>query len=291
MYPLGTRPMTLPTLTFGQSADPDDAFMAWALATGEVQVPGHAVQIHFDDIQSLNELAVAGRLELTALSAGAYPLVADRYRILRSGASFGQEYGPVVVGRAPPTELGPHAINGMRVAVPGLQTSAYTLLRIHAGNQFEPVPMPFDTIMGAVADGSVDAGLIIHEGQLTYREHGLHLLCEPARAWHQRTALPVPLGLVGVRRDLGEPTCRLVASAFKASIEAALAHPEAATAFAAKHGRGLDPVHLRTFVDQYVDDATLDMGDRFGVAALRRFYSELHEAGLLPAVPPLDLLD
>ncbi len=278
------------TLIFGQSADPDDAFMAWALATGKVEIPGYEVRIHFDDIQSLNDLALEGKLELTALSAGAYPFVADRYRVLRSGASFGQEYGPVVVGKTPPAEVGPRAVDNLRVAVPGLQTSAYTLLRIHAGDQFEPVPMPFDTIMEAVAEGQVDAGLIIHEGQLTYEEHGLHLLCAPARDWYERTALPVPLGLVGVRRDLSEPICRLVANAFKESVEAALAHPEAATAFAAEHGRGLDDAHLRTFVDQYVDSATLDMGDD-GLAALRRFYAEAHDAGLLPAVPPLDLLD
>ena len=282
--------MSSPTLTFGQSADPDDAFMAWAVATGEVRIPGHEVRIHFDDIQTLNELAMDGRLELTALSAGAYPFVADRYRLLRSGASFGQEYGPVVVGRAAPAEVGPRAIDSMRVAVPGLQTSAYALLRIYAGDQFEAVPMRFDEIMGAVAEGTVDAGLIIHEGQLTYEEHGLHLLAAPALAWYERTALPVPLGLVGVRRDLGDPTCRLVSQGFKESIKAALANPHAATAFAAKHGRGLDEAHLRAFVDQYVDDATLDMGDD-GIAALQRFYTEAHEAGILPTAPPLDLLD
>jgi len=281
------------TLTFGQSADPDDAFMAWALATGKVEIPGYEVRIHFDDIQSLNDLALEGKLELTALSAGAYPFVADRYRVLRSGASFGQEYGPVVVGIRPakePAGIGPRAIDNMRVAIPGLQTSAYTLLSIYAGDQFEPVPMQFDAIMAAVVEGTVDAGLIIHEGQLTYEEHGLHLLCAPARAWYERTALPVPLGLVGVRRDLGGPICRLVANAFKESVEAALAHPNEATAFAAEHGRGLEEAHLRTFVDQYVDSATLDMGDD-GIAALRRFYAEAHDAGLLPAVPPLDLLD
>jgi len=282
--------MSFSTLTFGQSADPDDAFMAWALATGKIQVSGYDLRIHFDDIQTLNEKALSGDLELTALSAGAYPFVADRYRLLRSGASFGQRYGPVVVGRAQPAEVGPRAVDNMRVAIPGRQTSAHTLLRIHAGDQFEPVPMRFDAIMTAVVEGAVDAGLIIHEGQLTYQDQGLHLLCEPARAWYDRTSLPVPLGLVGVRRDLGESTSRLVATAFKESIEAALAEPAAATAFAAEHGRGLAEAHLRTFVNQYVNDSTLDMGDD-GLAALQRFYAEAHEAGILPAAPPLDLLD
>lgn len=285
--------MSSSTLTFGQSADPDDAFMAWALASGEVEIPGHEVQIHFDDIQSLNELALEGKLELTAMSAGAYPEIADRYRLLRSGASFGQEYGPVVVGKQPATDppgVGPRAIDGMRVAVPGRHTSAYALLRIYAGDQFEAVPMRFDAIMSAVVEDAVDAGLIIHEGQLTYEDQGLHLLAEPTRAWHDRTALPVPLGIVAVRRDLGESTSRLVADAFKQSIEAALAHPDEALAFAAEHARGLDASRLRKFVDQYVDEATLDMGDD-GVAALQRFYTEAHEAGILPEAPPLDLLD
>ncbi len=282
--------MTAPILTFGQSADPDDAFMAWALASGKVSIPGYEAQVHFDDIQTLNEMALNGDLELTALSAGAYPFVADRYRLLRTGASFGKEYGPVVVGRTPPTEVGPRAIDNMRVATPGHQTSASALLRIHAGDQFEAVPMRFDAIMAAVVEGAVDAGLIIHEGQLTYKEQGLHLLCEPARAWYERTTLPVPLGLVGVRRDLGESACRLAAGAFRESIEAARADSAEATAFAAQYSRGLAAAHLRTFVDQYVDGATLDMGNE-GVEALQHFYAEAHEAGIIPEIPPLDLLD
>jgi 1,4-dihydroxy-6-naphthoate synthase len=282
--------MSTSTLTFGQSADPDDAFMAWGLATGKVEVPGYEVRIHFDDIQTLNEMALSGELELTALSAGAYSFVADRYRLLRSGASFGEEYGPVVVGAKPPDEVGPRAIDGLRVAVPGRHTSAFALLRIYAGDEFEPVPMRFDAIMTAVVEGAVDAGLIIHEGQMTYKENGLHLLGEPARAWHERTALPVPLGLVAVRRDLGEDTCRVIARAFTQSIETGLAHPAEAVAFAAEHGRGLDAARLREFIDQYVDKTTLDMGDE-GVKALQHFYTEAADAGLCDQVPPLDPLD
>jgi 1,4-dihydroxy-6-naphthoate synthase len=285
--------MSLTPLTFGQSADPDDAFMAWALATGKVTIPGYEVRIHFDDIQSLNEMAVAGELEVTALSAGVYPLIADRYRLLRSGASFGREYGPVVVGQSPapdPPGVGPRAIDGLRVAVPGKHTSAYTLLRIYAGDQFEPIPMRFDAIMTAVVEEAVDAGLIIHEGQLTYQEHGLHLLCEPARAWHERNSLPVPLGVVAVRRDLGEEVCRLAADAFKQSIEAALANPDEAIEFAAEHARGLDEARLRKFVHQYVDSTTLDMGNA-GLEALERFYADAAEAGLSEEVPPLDPLE
>jgi len=276
-------------LAVGQSADPDDAFMAWGLARGGVGVAGHDIECVFDDIQSLNEKALHGRLDLTALSAGAYPTVASEYRLLRAGASFGEDYGPLVVGRAPVAEPGPTAVAGLRVAVPGLLTTAYLLLRSHAGDTFEPVPMRFDEIIAAVLAGEVDAGLIIHEGQLTYREHGLNALCEPARAWHRDSGLPVPLGVVVVRRSLGDELSAALAAAFTASIEAARAHPEEALAFAAEHGRGLDPGVLRQFVDQYVDEITMDMGDN-GVAALEKLYRDAAEAGLIETIPPLDLL-
>ena len=172
--------ITTETITIGQSADPDDAFMAWALTTGAVGVPGHTIEVCFDDIQSLNEMALDARLDLTALSAGAYPAVAEHYRLLRAGASFGADYGPLVVGREPVETPGPDAVAGRRVAVPGLLTTAYLLLRTYAGSDFEAIPMPFDEIIGAVTDGTVDAGLIIHEGQLTYRDRGLHAWLEPA---------------------------------------------------------------------------------------------------------------
>ncbi len=285
MCPAATRR----TITIGQSADPDDAFMAWGLASGQVALEGLDVDCIFDDIQTLNEWALETRLDLTALSAGTYPAVASEYRLLRAGASFGANYGPLVVGRDAVENPGPAAVAGMRVAVPGLLTTAYLLLRTYAGDSFEAVPMRFDSIIDAVSEGSVDAGLIIHEGQLTYADHGLHALFEPARAWHEEHSLPVPLGVVAVRRALGDELCGKLAGAFSASIEAARAAPEAALAFAATHGRGLDEGILRTFVDQYVDDITTDMGDE-GAAALEKLYKGARDAGLIATVPPLDLL-
>jgi 1,4-dihydroxy-6-naphthoate synthase len=276
-------------LLIGQSADPDDAFMAWGLASGRVSIEGAEVEVVFDDIQALNERARQGSLDLTALSAGAYPSVAGGYRLLTSGASFGEEYGPIVVGREPVSSPGPGAVAGSRVAVPGLLTTAYLLLRTYAGDTFTPVPMRFDAIIDAVVSGKVDAGLIIHEGQLTYRDHGLHALFEPARAWHREHGLPVPLGVVGVKRKLGPGLTARLAGAFRASIEAGLAEPEAALAFAAAHGRGVDAATLEAFVDQYVDDRTLDMGDE-GRMALRKLYEGAAGAGLLEKIPPLDLL-
>ena len=276
-------------ITIGQSADPDDAFMAWGLAAGKVDVDGAEIEVIFDDIQTLNEWALEGRLDLTALSAGTYPQVANRYRLLRAGASFGADYGPLVVGRKPAAAPGAGAVAGLRVAVPGLLTTAYMLLRTYAGDTFEPVPMRFDTIIDAVVDGSVDAGLIIHAGQLTYGDYGLHALFEPARTWHEAFNLPVPLGVVGVKRDLGVDLSRAVADAFAESIDAARSHPEEALAFASTHGRGLDEAILRTFVDQYVDEITLDMGDQ-GIEALRKLYEAAATAGLIDSTPPLDLL-
>jgi 1,4-dihydroxy-6-naphthoate synthase len=273
----------------GQSADPDDAFMAWGLASNRVRIEGADVEVVFDDIQALNERAREGRLDLTALSAGAYPSVAGDYRLLASGASFGAQYGPLVVGREPVSAPGPGAVAGARVAVPGLLTTAYLLLRTYAGDTFTPVPMRFDAIIDAVVSGKVDAGLIIHEGQLTYRDHGLHALFEPARAWHREHGLPVPLGVVGVKRALGPELAGRLAGAFRASIEAGLAEPEAALAFAATHGRGVDGTTLKTFVDQYVDARTLEMGDE-GRLALRKLYEGAVRAGLLENLPPLDLL-
>lgn len=282
-----------PTYRVGQSDDPDDAFMAWGLASGRVPTGDFETEVIFSDIETLNEWALDGRLELTALSAGAYPRVADRYRLLRAGASFGRDYGPLVVARESLAEgTAPavsEAIRGRRVAIPGRLTTAYLLLRIHAGDEFEVIVLPFDEILEAILDGHVDAGLVIHEGQLTYRELGLHAVLEPARAWHERTGLPVPLGVVAVRRDLGEERCRALSRAFRASMDAARAHPDEALAFAGKHGRGLDRETLRTFVDQYVDARTLDMGDE-GRKALETLYAAARRSGLLDSVPSLDIL-
>lgn len=273
----------------GQSADPDDAFMAWGLASGIVRIEGAETVCLFDDIQTLNEWALDARLDLTALSAGAYPHVANDYQLLRTGASFGENYGPLVVGRRPAGQPGPDRVDGLRVAVPGLLTTAYLLLRAFAGDSFAPVPMRFDTIIDAVVDGTVDAGLIIHEGQLTYRKHGLHALFEPARAWHREVGLPVPLGVVAVRRSLGDDLAGRVAAGFAASIEAARAHPARALAFAAEHGRGIDETVLKTFVDQYVDAITSDMGEA-GVEALEALYERAVQAGIIDQPPPLDVL-
>lgn len=269
--------------------------MSWGLASGRVSLEEVDLSFEFTDIESLNRMALDGALELTALSAATYPKVANRYRLLRAGASFGAEYGPLVVALPDRRDAlvdadgRPSFESGTRIAVPGANTTAHLLLRIYAGSDFEAVETRFDRVMGAVLDGEVDAGLIIHEGQLTYESAGLVPVFEPARAWRQERELPLPLGVMAVRRDLGETMCHRVARAFRASIDAALEHPETALEFARRHGRGLDPETLHTFVDQYVDELTLDMGSR-GLSALEALYRRAAETGLLDAPPRLDPL-
>lgn len=272
----------------GQSADPDDAFMAWALerllADRDI-----AAQVVFADIESLNRRSLSGELDLSAISVGAYPELASDYRMLRCGASFGDDYGPVVVARAPAAKGGRGSLDGMRVAIPGAHTTAALLLRIYAGDGYEPVEMGFDAILGAVDEGRVDAGLVIHEGQMTYARLGLHALFEPAAEWARTEALPLPLGAVVVRRDLPSELISTLATVFARSIHEAFEHPDEALEFAAGYARGLDRPTLETYVHRYVDAATLDMGER-GVRAVRRLFELGHERGVLERVPALDPL-
>lgn len=276
------------TVHIGQSADPDDAFMTWAL---ERLLAEHdvAVDLTFADIESLNRRALAGDLDLTAISVGAYPELASDYRMLRSGASFGADYGPVVVSRAAPERAGAATLQGLRIAIPGAHTTAALLLRIFAGEDWEPVEMDFDAILDAVTDGSVDAGLVIHEGQMTYERLGLHALFEPATEWARGEDLPLPLGAVVLRRDLGDELQATLADVFARSIHEAFEHPDEALDFAARYARGLDRPTLEEYVHRYVDAATLDMGER-GARAIRRLFELAEERGALSRMPPLDLL-
>lgn len=275
-------------LQIGQSADPDDAFMAWALAdllAGE----GIEAELRFDDIESLNRAAVEGSIAMTAISVGLYPHIADSYRMLRTGASFGDAYGPMVVGRTAPARSGPEAVAGLRVAIPGDNTTAAMLLRIYARDTYEETVVPFDRILDAVQDGSVDAGLIIHEGQLLYERLGLHALFEPAVMWAERERLPLPLGAVALRRDLEPELQARLADCFGRSIHRGFRHMEEALDFAAGFARGLDRPTLEEYVRRYVNASTLDMGDA-GMRAIGRLFDLATAAGLLSSPPELDLL-
>ena len=276
----------MPTLRVGHSPDADDAFMFYALATGKVTVEGYEVEQVLEDIQSLNRRAATGELEVTAISAGAYPALADRYRIMACGSSVGRDYGPIVVS----TTLDDAAqLEGKRIGVPGEQTTAYLLLRIYAGWSFTPVFLDFDAIGDAVRSGKVDAGVIIHEGQITWQDQGYANLLDLGKAWGSDTGLPIPLGLDVVHRRLGDEGARRVARAFQASIKHAIEHEDAAVEYALPFGRGIDPDTCRRFVRMYVNEDTVDMGDE-GKRALTTLYHRAHQRGLISAVPPLDII-
>ncbi len=274
-------------LRIGQSADPDDAFMAWGLRD-ELERRGLKAELEFADIETLNRQTAEGRLDLSAISVGAYPTVADRYRILRCGASFGDAYGPLVVGTRPPVAAASGPLAGLTVGIPGALTTARMLLRIYAGTTYREVEMPFDAILDAVVGGDVDGGLIIHEGQLVYQRMGLHALFEPALEWAEREQLPLPLGVVAMRRDLTLEVQEAVADSFAHSVHAAFQHPEAALDFASRYARGLARDDLEEYVHRYVNAATLDMGVA-GHRAIERLFERACAADLLSAAPTVDL--
>ncbi len=272
-------------IRIGHSPDADDAFMYYAIAHGKVRVGNYEVQHVLEDIESLNQRALSGELEGTAISAGAYPQVADKYRIMSVGSSIGRNYGPMIVARS---DRAGTSLQNARVAIPGTYTTAYLLLRLYAEG-FEAVPIDFDKIMPAVQNGEVDAGLLIHEGQVTYGDVGLVKLLDLGEAWGQDTGLPIPLGLDMVRRDLGEEMAVLMAESLRDSIQYAFDHEDEAMDYAIKFSRGIERETCRRFVRMYVNDDTLDMGEE-GKRALETLFSKALERGIIDAIPPIDLI-
>jgi 1,4-dihydroxy-6-naphthoate synthase len=274
-------------LRFGHSPDPDDAFMFFGLARGAVRIRDYRVEHALHDIQTLNEMAIAGAIEITAISAHAYPAVADRYWIMRCGASMGIGYGPILVARpGGPASL--EALAGTRVAIPGRLTTAYLVARLYLP-PFEAVVHPFDDIPRAVVEGEVDAGLVIHEGQITYADEGLEKLGDLGALWLADTDLPLPLGLDVVRKDLGRELATEISRGLSASIRYAFEHEDEAVAYALDYGRGLDTERARTFVKMYVNEYTRDMGAA-GRRALETLFSRGAAAGLTAPVPAIELV-
>ena len=270
------------------SPDADDAFMFYALAKGRVAIDGPepcTYQETHADIQTLNRRARDGVADMTQISAAAYPDVADTYRITGCGASMGRDYGPIVVARAP---LEPEALAGAQVAIPGEQTTAFLLARMFLP-AFEAVPTPFDAVMQAVVDGRVEAGIVIHEGQLTFADHALVKLVDLGEEWFRATRLPLPLGINVVRRALGAEWQAAMARALRDSIDYALAHETDALAYAQTFARGVDRDRTSAFTRMYVNELTLDMGDE-GAEALIELYRRARSAGLLAVEPPVDVL-
>ena len=273
-------------VTVGHSPDADDAYMFHALAHGKVTVeglaPGGYAEVHAD-IQALNRRAFDGDLDMSQVSSGAYPYVADKYRITACGSSMGLNYGPIVV--APNAETD---IRGAKVAIPGEHTTAYLLGRIFLP-PFQPVEMAFADVLPAVRDGSVTAGIVIHEGQLNYADYGLAKQVDLGERWFASTGLPLPLGLNVVRRGLGEAQQRALADALGASIAWADAHPEPALEYARSFAPEVAADLTAAFTHMYVNDLTRDMGTQ-GAAGLQALYRRAVQAGLLDEVPRLDIL-
>ena len=264
------------TIRVAHSPDSDDAFMFYALASGKIDTEGLAYVHELQDIQTLNQRAMRGELEVSAVSIHAYAYLADRYALLPHGASMGDRYGPRLVAREP---LRRDQIGGRRIAIPGLLTTAYLALRLFEPD-FTPVPTPFDEIEEAVARGDVELGLLIHEGQLTYQEHGLHLIADLGEWWFGETGLPLPLGGNVVRKDLGKELIAKVSRHLRASIAYSLEHRKDALDHAMQYARGLDRGKADTFVGMYVNDWTLDYGDR-GREAVRRLLERGVAAGVI----------
>ena len=286
--------MTMPSsagepqlMRLGHSPDSDDAFMFYALAEHKIPTEGFTFEHILRDIETLNQWAREGRLEITAISVHAYAYVADKYAILSHGASMGDNYGPMVVTREPADA---DWLRGKRIAIPGLLTSAYLALRLFLG-EFEYEIVPFDQIMEAVQAGTYDAGLLIHEGQLTHGDLGLHSVVDLGKWWNQQTGgLPLPLGVNAVRRDLGPERMATLSRVLKASIQYSLEHRTLALQHAMQFARGLSTETADTFVGMYVNDWTLDMGPR-GKESIRLFLQRAAEQGVIPAPVPVDFVD
>ncbi len=267
----------------GHSPDPDDAFMFYALANNQLDTGDYAFTHELVDIETLNRRAFDAELELTAVSIHAYAFLHDKYILCTCGASMGDGYGPMVVARE---AMSVEQLRDVRIAVPGKLTSAYLSLRLCLGNDFKCVEVPFDEIIPAVVAGkrngqSIDAGLIIHEGQLTYGDHQLRLIVDLGQWWKEKTGLPLPLGANVIRKDLGAETIREVQRLLQASIEFGLNHRTDALRYAQQYGRDLDDRQADKFVGMYVNDWTLDFGPR-GQQAVTEFLAQGYAEGVLP---------
>ena len=277
------------TIHVAHSPDSDDAFMFYALAEGKLDT-GDLRYVHeLADIESLNQRARRAELEVTAVSIHAYAYLWRQYALLGSGSSMGDGYGPRLVATAPAPADPRAALRGRRVAVPGLLTTAYLALRLYQP-ELEPVVVPFDRIEEAVHRGEVDVGLLIHEGQLTYADDGLHLWADLGAWWMEDTGLPLPLGGNAVRRDLGPAVTAQIARDLKASIVYALEHRAPALAHAKQYNRGIGDERTDTFVGMYVNHWTVDYGPR-GRAAVQRLLDRGFEAGIIPERVAVSFVD
>lgn len=282
-------PVAAPQTTLirvGHSPDPDDAFMFHALANDKIDTGRYKFTHELQDIETLNRRALKGELELTAVSLHGYAYVTDKYALCSCGASMGDNYGPMVVTRQPGDIA---SLKGKKIAVPGTLTTAFLTLKLLLGDSFIYEVHPFDEILNIVERGQADAGLIIHEGQLTYQDQGLHLVVDLGKWWHDETGLPLPLGGNAIRRDLGATGMREVTDLLRESIRYGLEHRQEALAHAEQYGRDLNHQRTDTFVGMYVNDWTLDFGSR-GREAVAMLLRRAHEARIIPKPVELEFV-
>lgn len=269
----------------GHSPDPDDAFMFYGLASGKVKLEGITIEHSLEDIQTLNERAMRGELEVTAISAHAFPYVADKYWIMRTGASMGEGYGPVIVSKKYKSL---DELKGKRIATPGPLTTATLLFKLFTEG-IENVDIPFDQIMDRVTSGEFDGGLIIHEGQITYKEQGFNKILDFGEYWDKfSNGLPLPLGLDVVRKDLGRELATKLSIGLKESIHYGYTHQDEAIPYALEYGRGLNYQLGEKFVKMYVSELTIDMGEK-GKKALELLFSLAYKKDLINSVPEVEL--
>ena len=272
-------------ITVAHSPDSDDAFMFYALATNKVRVPGLKFSHTLTDIETLNRKAMEGFYDVSAISFHAYPYVQDKYALMPCGGSVGEQYGPMVIS---PRMIGLDDLKSMKIAVPGTMTTAYLALKLFAPT-IETAVVPFDRIIPEVLAGKYEAGLIIHEGQLTYERSGLKRILDLGKWWHEQTGLPLPLGGNAIRRELGPELIAQVTRALRDSIQFALDHREPALAYAMQFARDLDSQMADRFVGMYVNDRTLDYGDD-GKRAVVKLLDMGYQAGIIPHKPAVEFV-
>lgn len=283
--------------TLGHSPDPDDAFMFYAIAKNKIDLRGYRFEHRLEDIQTLNERAMRGELHISAVSIHAYAYVAEKYALLPCGASMGDGYGPILIGKKPnPKSQIPNTnaeirnwLGGQLIAVPGTMTSAFLALKLYLG-EFKHVVVPFDQIFDAVSSGKADAGLIIHEGQLTYEKSGFEKIVDLGEWWKRETGLPLPLGGNVIRKDIPLPVQHDLLAIMRESIDFGLAHRDEAVAHSMPYARDMNEDLADKFIGMYVNDFTRDYGEK-GRAAIRRFLGDARAAGYIDGAAEVEFLE